>query len=236
MTLQASVEIRYMSDMMKRSLVVFCCMVSACLSCAGQTGPIFLFEQFVKAKVHFKNRATAVYPMNYDANGGKMYFVQDGKNMEVTNVNTIDSVSWPGRVFIPDGRRFLEIQRLPNGIVYIDWLIKEVHLGKKGVFGLPSQGTIQNLRLYDFGGGTTGYSPYQNQGTYATDMWRRKNGNTYYIMVNGKRCRVRNVNGVCKLFPEHEEEIKAYARDEKLDMADPLSALHLLNYCLQWAE
>lgn len=222
--------------MTRRSLFIFCFIALVCASGSAQTGAIFIFDRFVNAKVHFKNRALTVCAMNYDANGGKMYFKQNDEVMELTNVNMVDTVSWSNRVFVPNGRRFWEVQHLENGIVYIDWLIKEVHLGKKGVFGLPSQGTIQSLRLHDFGGGTPGYTSYNNQGTYTADVWRRKNDNTYYISVGGKRCKVRSVNNLCKLFPEHKEEIKTYVRDEKLDMKDPLSALHLLNYCLQWAN
>ncbi|MDE5677940.1 MAG: hypothetical protein K2G02_08710 [Phocaeicola sp.] len=221
---------------MKKGIILFYLMASAYFSAFGQTGSIFLFEQFVNAKVHFKNHAVTVYAMNYDANNGKMFFEQNGTRMELTGVHAIDTIAWGKRSFIPQGRRFWEVQRLDNGIVYIDWLIKAIHLGKKGVFGLPSQGTIQTLKLHDFGGGTPGYTPYDNQSAYATDMWRRKNDNTYYISVGGNLCKVKSVKHLYKLFPEHETEIRTYVKDEKLDIKDPLSALHLLNYCLQWVQ
>lgn len=203
-----------------------------CSTCIAQTGSIFLFEQFVRAKVHFKNNAVTVYPMNYDANAGKMYFTQQGEMMEMTGVNMVDTIAWGDRKFIPEGRRFREVQKLSNGTIYIDWLIKEVHLGKKGVFGLPSQGSIQNLRLQDFGGGSPGYTPYNSQSTYATDMWKRKNDNTYYIQIKNKWAKIKTVKHLIKLFPAQKEQIPIYAKENDTDMKDVQDALSIINYCL----
>lgn len=219
---------------MRRCLIFLYSIFWASLICYAQNGPVFLFEKFSNAKVHFKNHALTVYSMNYDANKGKMYFLQNGEIMELMETSRIDTISWGNRKFIPGKRRFLEVQKLENGIVYIDWLIKDVHLGKKGVFGLPSQGSIQNLKSFDFSGGTAGnYTPYNEQKTYATDMWKRKNDNTYYILVEGKLTKVKTLKHLKKIFPKYQEEIQLYVKENNIDMRDVLDILNLLNYCLK---
>ena len=73
----------------------FCLYLLVCfivsVACA-QNEPVFIFKQFVHAKIHFKNRSITVVPMNYDAVNDKMYFKRDGQLMELMQLSSIDSV------------------------------------------------------------------------------------------------------------------------------------------------
>ena len=64
----------------------FCLHLFVCLIVSvayAQNDPVFIFKQFVHAKIHFKNRSITVAPMNYDAVNDKMYFKRDGQLMEL---------------------------------------------------------------------------------------------------------------------------------------------------------
>lgn len=80
--------------------------------------------------------------MNYDASEGKMYFMQGKDVMELTSTQNIDTISWGSRKFIPFSKRFLEVYNSPNGKIYIDWVIKDLVIGKKGAYGLQTQGGV----------------------------------------------------------------------------------------------
>lgn len=198
----------------------------------AQTGPIFMFDKFTNAKIRFKNRSVTVSPMNYDASGGKMYFQQDGNMMEMTNIYMVDTVMWGERKFIPQEKRFWEVFKQKNGTVFVDWLLKDVHLGSKGAFGLPTQGKVETLKLADFSAGAPGGYSYDSQGTYSKDVWKRKNDNTYYFMYEGKMRKIKSEKQLRKLFKQHESAVKDFADKEKINMKEVIDALKLIDYCL----
>lgn len=216
---------------MKRSLLLFIILLSI-TAVYAQTGPIFMFEKFTNAKIRFKNRSVTVSPMNYDASRGKMFFKQGEDMMELTNVIMIDTVSWGERKFIPQYKRFWEVCKQKNGVVFVDWLLKDVHLGSKGAFGLPTQGKVETLKLADFSAGAPGGYSYDAQGTYSKDVWKRKNDNTYYFMYGGKLRKIKNEKQLRKLFKRHEEGIKNFADKNSIDMKEVEDALKLIDYCL----
>lgn len=198
----------------------------------AQTGPIFLFEKFTNARIRFKNRSVTVSSMNYDASRGKMFFQQGENMMELTNVMMIDTISWGDRKFIPQDKRFWEVFQQKNGLVFVDWFLKDVHLGSKGAFGLPTQGKVETLKLADFSAGAPGGYSYDAQGTYSKDVWKRKNDNTYYFMYEGKLRKVKNEKQLRKLFKHHEQTVKDFADKEEIDMKEVTDALKLIDYCL----
>lgn len=215
---------------MKRLLQLFVLLLFPALLFA-QTEPIFLFEKFTAARVHFKSGSVTVNLMNYDACRGKMYFVQDGNFMEMTNVNMVDTIAWGIRKFIPCGNRFREVFKRERTTVYVDWLLKDVHLGTKGAFGLPTQGKVETLKLGDFSGGVSiNHQVYDAQGTYDKDVWNRKSDNTYYFMKDDKLCKVRNVKQLYELFENRKFEIRAYVKKENIDMKLVEDALKVIDY------
>lgn len=218
---------------MKR-ISIFLALAALLLTASAQTGPIFLFEKFTNARIHFKNRSVTVSSMNYDAAGGKMYFMQQEDFMELTNAAAIDTIAWGNRKFIPHGRRFHEVFRLDQSgaVIYVDWLLKDVHLGSKGAMGLPTQGKVENLKLGDFTGEAPGFDGYTTQGTYDKDVWKRKNDNTYYLNCDGKTRKIKNLKQLCQAFPDLATELRHYAHHEKLDMGQVPDALKLLDFCL----
>ena len=75
----------------------------------AQSSPLMIFDRFIDAKIHFKNRSVTVVPMNYDAANDKMYFISGDNYMELTNAAMIDSISWAKqRCFVPSMQGYLE--------------------------------------------------------------------------------------------------------------------------------
>jgi hypothetical protein len=200
----------------------------ALVTTAQAYDPLFIFEQFSNAKIHFKNRSVTVAAMNYDAVNDKMYFKNNGELMELSNQEMIDSISWAGkRSFITNGKSYLEKVNLDNGTCYIAWRIKNVNVGSAGAYGTTTQGKVESISVRSLG-----VFSATDAASHSGDVFQQKNANEYYLPIDGKLKKVTNLKHLYKLYPEHKDAIKEYADKEKIKMNEPLSVLQVLNYCM----
>ena len=212
---------------MKRlSSRLWVCVVSVGLH--AQEKPLFIFDQFINAKIHFKNRSVTVASMNYDAVNDKMFFKQDGDLMELTNAAMIDSIVWAGkRSFVSHGQGFLEKIKLENGTALIRWKIKNVNIGSAGALGAVTQAKVETISVR-----AMGVFSATDATSNSADVYQQKNANEYYITLNGKQEKITTVKHLYKLFPKHKEKIKAFIKEQGIKMNEPILVLEVLNYCL----
>ena len=194
----------------------------------AQEKPLFIFEQFANAKIHFKNRSVTVAPMNYDAVNDKMYFKQNADLMELTNYAMIDSIVWAGkRTFVSYGNGFLEQVKMDNGTAFIRWRIKNVNVGSRGAFGTVTQGKVESISIRSMG-----VFSATDADSNSADVFQQKNSNEYFLSLNGKMNKITNLKHLYKLYPVHKDAIKQYVDSEHIKMEEPLLVLQLLNYCM----
>lgn len=200
---------------------------------AQQFKRILLFDGFVQAQIKFHSRSVLVVPFNYDASNKTVLYRQGTEMMEMINFSQIDTVIAGKRKFVPADRGIREVVEMKNGTVYIDWLLKDVNIGSKGALGAVTQGTVKNLQMSDLGlNGTEMYTPYDSQKIGSTDVYRRRNDNTYYIKVRGRLEKVKSLKHLKKIFAGHEDEIDEFAKEQNIDMKKVQDVLVLLDYCL----
>ena len=198
------------------------------LNASAQEKPLFIFEKFVNAKIHFKNRSVTVAPMNYDAVNDKMYFKQNEDLMELTNYAMIDSIVWAGkRTFVSYGNGFLEQVKMDNGTAFIRWRIKNVNVGSRGAFGTVTQGKVESISIRSMG-----VFSATDADSNSADVFQQKNSNEYYLPLDGKMSKVTTLKHLYKLYPAHKDAIKEYVDSEHVKMEEPLLVLQLLNYCM----
>lgn len=219
---------------MRIFIVVFLFCWSACgYSLAQQFKRIFLFDDFVEAKIQFKNRGVSTSQLNYDASNKTMLFYHGEEMMELTNPLQIDTISFGERKFVPSTKGFHEVVQLKNGTAYIDWLLKEVNIGSKGALGAVTQSSVHSLQMTDLGlNAASMYTPYKWQERGSQEVYRRKSDNTYYFQMNGKMNKVKSVKHLQKLFPLHKGSIKRFVEEYGIDMKIPAEALYLIDYCM----
>lgn len=198
----------------------------------AQDHTILLFEKFINGKIHFKNHSVTTASLNYDAGHGKMLFLQNGELMEITNSFMIDSISFGERQFIPFKDSYVEVIETEHGKIYVNWILKDVNIGSKGAYGMPTHGKVENLKNYDFGLSTTTYTAYDKQDANSFDMFRRKNANKYLIEWDGGLKEIKNVKQLIRLFPDKEAKIRQFISDKKSDMKVPYDAIELSKFCL----
>lgn len=214
-------------------LFVYLCFFSFLSMSAQQFSRIFLFDEFAKAQIKFRNRTQAIVSLNYDVANKKMLYTQGDDLMEVTNIQTVDTIFVKGHKFIPEANVFYEVVPLTNGIVYIDWLIKDVNIGSKGALGAVTQGSVHNLQMSNLGlNAVEMYTPYKQQELGSTDLYQRKSDNTYFIRKNNKYIKFKTIKQLNKAFPESKDKINTFVKENDIDMKETRDALIIINYCL----
>lgn len=224
----------------------FVCFIMICFSQAvsAQGERIFLFDNFGTGLVKFKSGAKSVYPMNYDANNGKMYFMQGQELMELVGVSQVDSIAFGTRKFVQKNNDFVEILQLQHGAVGIKWRIKKIHEGYVGAMGVTTQAGAKKIQLKgNFGleglagagggmyNGTTDVN--QNEGrSDRMDVWKQKNVNTYYFTKNGIEYAVNSLKKIYKMFPEQKQDISTFVKEHELDMTTADNAILIIDYIL----
>ena len=209
---------------MKRIFLYLLVAFIVSVACA-QNEPVFIFKQFVHAKIHFKNRSITVVPMNYDAVNDKMYFQRDGQLMELMQLDRIDSVVWAKQFcFVCHDQKFLEKVTLKNGTAFIHWQVRSVNVGAIGAMGRVTQAKVERV-----------YSS-ESRRNHSADIYKQKNQNEYYLWLDGSLKKATTLKQILKLFPEHKADIEAFVEEQHTNMQMPQSVLELLNYCLNLAE
>ena len=210
-------------NMKRFSLYLLVCVIVS-VACA-QNDPVFIFKQFVHAKIHFKNRSITVVPMNYDAVNDKMYFKRDGQLMELMQLDRIDSVVWAKQFcFVCHDQKFLEKVTLKNGTAFIHWQVRSVNVGAIGAMGRVTQAKVERV-----------YSS-ESWRNHSADIYKQKNQNDYYLLWDGSLKKVTTLKQILKLFPDHKADIEAFVEEQKIKMQMPQSVLELLDYCLNLAK
>ena len=198
------------------------------LTVSAQNEPLFIFEQFVNAKIHFKNRSVTVAPMNYDAVNDKMFYKDKGNLMELTNAAIIDSIVSAGkRSFVPHTGGFMEQVKMENGTVFIHWHIKNVNVGSRGALGMVTQAKVESISVR-----AMGVFSATDATSQSADVYQQKNANEYYLPIEGKLKKITTKKHVLKLYPQHKAAIEEFMDKNKIQMTEPLSVLELLNFCM----
>ena len=65
------------------------------------------------------------------------------------------------------------------------------------------------------------------------EVWQQKNANSYYFVKDGVEVTLRKMNDIYKYFPGKKEQIKAYAKENNLDMMHTQRALRLIDYLMK---
>ena len=158
-------------------LITILCCIATVGSVNAQKKRQMLFEDYSKGVVLMKNNSKTMAELNYDAGNQKMMFKNGSEEMLLTNVAQIDTVYIGNARFIPTGSGFYEILQIPNGLIGINWLLKNASQGYKNAFGVTQQAKVETLNTNQLN-----YSTYENQ---YTEVYKLANQNEYCIFRDG---------------------------------------------------
>lgn len=186
---------------------------------------IFLFDEFVPGRVLMRNGAHIDIPLNYDASNNHMLYLQDGKQIILLNTQEIDTIYIDNRKFIPINRAFLEICKLPNGLLSINWQLREVFKGYRGAYGQIIQSHVESVNTNAFQPGTS----YELQ---RADVTVCKNKNQYWVMIGGRPHKFTNKKTLFRLFLAHKKELESYWNLHNCSFDKPALIMIFIDYCL----
>lgn len=206
--------------------------------------PVFLFDKYINAKVKMKPRGVTVTSANYDACNKCLYYMDGNTTMEMVVTAAIDTVSFGERKFVSGLSKvkefgsnnksgmFYEVVSLPNGVVYIDWYLRDVEIGKKGALGSITSGTVQTLQRADFNLSTEQYTAHDYQSGNVNAVYKRKSENSYLFTYKGKLLKIKSEKQLLKAMPEHTAEIQKFFNENKVDFKYAEDVLNLINFCM----
>lgn len=185
------------------------------LSCKIYPQAVMLFPEYEQGTVFLRNNQRVNVKLNYDATNQQMMYQQDGKNMILTNIESVANVRIGTRQFQPHNERFCEIVTLSKKVLLIDWWIDNVHVGYKGAYGQISQVRSHSVQLYSI----SGHSHEVANTVSDMDVYKQKNRNVYYFYEKNKQKKFKDKKSLLKLFPQYKEEITQWIEELNTDFA-----------------
>jgi hypothetical protein len=188
----------------------------------------YVFPEFVKATVLQKGGAMLEAQMNYNMVTQEMLFTKDGTNMVLDNYENIDTLYLSSRKFIPVRQVFLE--KLTNTAIplYIQYKGKAMLAGSSavdksnntaigGLVGVKGQkGDPSKIKSYDL------HLPDGYQFIPENEYWLQKGGSFYPT---------NSLKKIVKLFPEKEELINAFIKQNNISIIKTDDMIKLVEFC-----
>lgn len=177
--------------------------------------PVYLFSEFTPSTIRFINRTTAEVKVNFDALNQAFYYYDGSTMMELLNRDLIKDVTVGDRRFVFRDGLFCEVIERESGPVLVNWKFKKVNVGSKGALGATTQSKVDVLN---------GRSEHINE------IWQQKNDNTYIITVGENEYSVKRLKDLYRAFPAAEKQLKAFVRENKLEMTSAEQAFQVIDY------
>lgn len=185
------------------------------------SSPQFLFPEFVKGEVRFKNGKSRFTLLNYNTVSEKVVFKQDEKIFDLINVETVDTVYILSSKFIPYGNKFYYELLLNNKVpLFVEYQGKLSTPGKPGAYGTTSElSSSSYMSSTQF---ASGYYNLKLPDDYNVKVnpvfWIRKDNNMFSFITEKQ---------FLKIFPESASELKKYIKQDriKFDKVDDVSKL-----------
>jgi hypothetical protein len=199
------------------------------LALSGQTGktdslPQYLFRSFTRGVIKMKNGPAQSAVMNYNTLTERMVFEQNGKLLDMINLEKVDTVYLQNARFIPAGKVFYEVLVKKPVSLFVQHKSELKSLGRPAAYGTMSQTTASTSvsKLYIDNGTYNLELPEYFKLTSSPVSWIRKNGIMYRFLTERQ---------FLKIFPEYKNEIQGIIDQENLDIKKRDDLIKLVNYC-----
>jgi hypothetical protein len=173
--------------------------------------PQLLFPSFTKGIIKMKSGQTNSAILNYNTVDEDMIFKQNGIYLVLNKPEDVDTIFIQDMKFVYVGKAFYEI--VVNGPVsiYIQHKSRYTTVGTNTAYGLTSQTNGSNSAIMVQAGNQIKNFDLPDNVTVvpATGYWIKK---------NNEMIKFTNERQFLKVFPEKENEIKAFIRSSNLDL------------------
>lgn len=184
----------------------------------------YILPKFVAGKVLMKNGNAEKLLLNYNSATEEMVFDNQGKYLAIANIKDVDTVFIQDRVFIPVGKIFYEMAVNAKTPLLIQHTCSVIPPGKPSGYGTTSQTSsvdvinsmVQSGKVYDL----------QMSGEFTIIP-----SSSFFLKTNEKFVRITNARQVINVFPEKEEGIKDFIKQNKTDFKNRQDLSELIVFC-----
>ncbi len=208
-------------------LIIAGIVTPVCLNAQPDTSAVlsqYLYKDFSKGVVQFKNGTVTSALMNYNTISGKMVFEKSGKYLDLINTEAIDTVYLQNRRFIPFEEIFLEVVSLSPIRFFVQHKGDLMSPGKQAAYGGTSQTTS-----------STSYSTvFTDSKAYNINLpegYRVDKSTVNWVFVYGKMEKFLNEKQFLRIFKNRESELKKYIRENSINFKNRSDLLKLLYFC-----
>jgi len=186
--------------------------------------PQYLFNKFAAGLVKMKNGSRNKALLNYNTVTEKFVFDKNGVLYDVMNTELIDTVYLDNRKFVPVGNIFHEVLVEAPICLFIQHRSSLQPPGTPAGYGGTSQ--VASTKIYSSISSGTGRHNLSLPSDYTVipdPLYWIRNGNAFDSFINEKQ--------FLKIFPEREEELKKYIKQNKIKFDRLSNVVSLIEHC-----
>jgi len=210
-------------------LIVVLCSVAIQLTAQTNSNGNFLqylFPGFTKGLVRMKTGESYNAVLNYNTVTENIVWEKDSKLLDLTNMESVDTIFLQNRKFVPFNEVFYEVLVNAPISLFIQHKSDLVQAGSPAGYGTTSQtSSIKNLSSVSLKSGTYNLEiPSDYDIKPSPVFWIRKN-NTMLSFLNKRQ--------FLKIFPGKNDEIEKFIKQNHLNIENRDDLINLVNYCNQ---
>ena len=169
----------------------------------------FIFDQFRKATVLYKNQKRTHATLNYNkATEEMIYTSQEGKNMALYPIDQIDTVYFDKRKFVPVDNRFYEVLSRNKYTLYASYRCRMSIQAQNIGYGTSSTTAVDNISSLNTSG-----EIYQLK---LPENYKAEPYVLYYIEVDNQLKKFTKAKELVKLFPDLKKEIALFIKKNRI--------------------
>jgi len=181
----------------------------------------YLFTDFVDGSVLMKSGSTEKARLNYNTNNQEIGFMKNGQCMELTGLETIDTVYIYEKKFVPYHEKFFMVINTSTGmsllaLIYNKPVPQTVTVEHDGA-DKRNSGSVSNVV-------TNAYSSPNFWKNYFELTYQKK----FFVQKGKMLLKVNSQREVINIYPEKEAKIRHFVRENKTDFTQDKDVVALL--------
>ncbi len=220
------VHIKYQAYLLKYIVVII--VLSFCVPALPQTtsdgsSPQFILPEFIKGMVKMKNGSSQSAMLNYNSVSEKMVYEKDDQIYDIIGTETIDTVIIEDREFVPAGNVFHEVLLVAPISLFVQYKGDVIPPGTPAGYGGTSQ--VSNTKLMTSVQLQSGYYNIKLPSDYSVKVQP-----VFWLRINGMMESFVNERQLLKLFPERENELKQFIKQNKIKFDKFQQVIRLIEF------
>ena len=181
----------------------------------------YLFPDFVDGTVLMKSGAIEKAQLNYNTNNQEIGFMKDGQYMELTGLETIDTVYVYEKKFVPYHEKFFMVVNTPAGIQVLALVYNKP---------VPQTATVEHNGLDKRNSGSV--NNVVTNAYLSPNFWKSYFEMTYqkrfFLQKGNMLLKANSQRDVINIYPEKENKIRNFVKKNKTNFNQEEDVVALL--------